>query len=121
MRGPRPAVDAPVAAGHGDKATPPAHRQRMKTALDLLHGIRVELTSHENEKEVKAGLPQLLLVCARRQSQGQAARRTCCSWAFLDSDEDAQGYGVLDMADQEEELAHIDPYTTTPTNLKLRD
>jgi hypothetical protein len=26
---------------------------------------------------------------------------------------------VLDMADQEEELAHIDPYTPTPTNLKV--
>jgi hypothetical protein len=31
-----------------DRATPPAQRQRMKRAMDLLHGVRVELAGHRN-------------------------------------------------------------------------
>jgi hypothetical protein len=34
----------------------------------------------------------------------------------LDSDEGAQGDAVLDMADLEEELSQIDPYTTMPAH-----
>jgi hypothetical protein len=113
----------------------------MKTALDLLHGVRVELADHGN-LSIPSPLrhqyldfvflkPAPVQKMKRRRSRraspsscpcvvaGTAKNRPRAGAAAagrLDSDEGAQGDAVLDMADLEEELSQIDPYTTMPAH-----
>jgi hypothetical protein len=79
----------------------------MKTALDLLHGVRVELADHGNLSIPSPLRHQYLDFVLLKPPPVQKMRRR--SRPASPSDEDAQGDDVVDMADQEEELAQTNP------------